>query len=54
MIMPTLKEMVVGCFVLLVVWFFGRRRVDVVDTCHCDDAEQGRVCRNCTPPRLPR
>ena len=24
------------------------------DACHCDDSNQGRDCRNCTPPRLPR
>lgn len=24
------------------------------ETCNCDDANQGRACRNCTPPHLPR
>lgn len=35
----------------LAAWWLSR---DLPDTCHCDEAEQGRACRGCTPPHLPR
>lgn len=52
--MPSLWEIVLAGVALIALGLAGRLRRMPPPSCHCDEAEQGRECRNCTPPHIPR